>query len=688
MTSAATDTAVERIERYSVGHNTGPQVEPGEVVLLLPEPVHGEVAEPAGQRLRALFDAARAMTGGGGRVRVVAAGASLPDNWPGWIDECPNLVTTELGAYRAMHPIESTRDLARLVQDWLGRVAGDLSADIDAAESLYASMGNRFLQPLFEAVSYASGLAAAHPGSTFHCVDEDWLGVESLRTLVAPSGGRVRPEGGREPGHWRLRMAAWLGWRWLVAVGGQVRLYARAAPSRRRLAALRRPGSPRLWLALQPDWPRINRHVLEQVAGDPTAEYGVLLTTSLQPGDVTKPEGTKAVWPGIPEVLLDGPSPAIVDQIVGPDSLGGLVRGLVAGTRACVGAARRLFSQDNDLLRLAGGLDQPAVAQGVARLLTVDVLQAEMVGAAVRALVERRNVRGSVVVFSILNVVDTAAANSVLKRAGATTVDFRHGSGGLGWFGFHETFADFVLGRSSVDAKLVRMLGRAPLQVPPPRSVASRTRGRIHHLLITTGYCHESWRPSGFPLRHFEVELMRGAELLAAARPDLGIRWRPHPGDDAAEITARMARFPFLTLSQGGSLADDLAWADAVISYGGSTLTEAVQAGVPVLVHAMPSLLTYPDIALLGPERRFLYAADLPACFERLSRMCEASEEGCTVESARMFDLFFYPRDRVRVVTSLDPSQVGSTRPMVSSNGAGGLTSLSASGEGVCDDGG
>lgn len=647
-----------RIVRYSVGHGTDCAVLSGEAVVLLPQPAQGEIARSSDIRLGEAFSIAERLLREGQRVRVVATGASLRDSWPEWVEGATGLVTTELGAYRPVHPIVATRALARDAHDWLHRIAGRSgSGDDGVSETLFASLASRVLQPLFEAVAYAQGLVAVHPGATFHCVDADWVGLDYLRALATPNGSAVMPPALVGTSRWRGRLAAHLGWRLLLAIAGQLRRYGRSAQSRRALRRRRRAGSsPRLWLALQPDWPRINRHVLGQLDAART-DYGILLTTTLESGDTTQPGHAGPLWPGIPDDLIDEASSVPLDQVAGPGNVASLVVGLAKGIGTSLRAAWRVLKGDDAFLTLAGGLRGRA-ADGVARLLTIDLIQTIIVGDAVRALARRHALHGSVVVFANLNLTDTAAADRALRDAGAFTVDFRHGSGGGGWFGMHESFADHVLVWSATDLALTDMLSRSasttsPPPLPPPAPAHATP---IRRVLVVTGYSHDCWLLSGFPLRPFEIELLRGVEQLWRQNPEYEIRWRPHPSDDPEEVAARLARFPFLARSQTADLAGDLAWADLVISYGGTTLGEAVRAGVPVIVHVAPDLLAYPDVAAVPMGRSFFYATQLPGLVARLVEARDSDPAVAASVDHRLFDALFAPT--AATVTGLDFSVI------------------------------
>jgi hypothetical protein len=649
---------IERIVHYSVGHGTDAAVRAGEIVVLLPQPVQGEHASPSNIRLAAAFEMARGLWRPGVRVRVIGTGASLPNSWPDWIREVHGFVTTELGAYRMVHPIVATRDLSRAAHDWLDRLTGGKESTGKVSEALYASLAGRVLQPAFDAVSCVQGLVAAHPGAVIHCADPNWSGLEYLRSLAAESGGDVLPAAPARR-HWRRRMAIALTQRLVLAVAGQVRRYYLSAPSRKALRKRRRASTkrPHLWLALQPDWPRINRHVVAQL--DKTgADYGILLTTTLIPGDLTNPQYDGPIWPAVTEdVIRDA---AALDQIAGPSNLAMLVVGLVKGVLTSIRAATRLMKGDNRVLDLAGALHRTEVMDGTARLLTVDIVQTVLVGEAARSFVARCPVRDDIVVFANLNFVDTAAADWVLRNAGATTVDFRHGSGGGGWFGMHESFASHALVWSATDISLTGMLARPASVVKSPPLPLFRQVRPIARVLVITGYSHDCWASAGFPLRPYEIEMLEGAKLLQQQYPELDLRWRPHPSDEPSEIAARLERFPFLVRSQTIDLADDLAWADLVVSYGGTTLGQAVSAGVAIIAHVVPELLVYPDTAAIDGDRQFFRAAELP---ERFALLTATDPATAAAVDHRLFDALFAVPPGTATISDLDFTEVQSPTP-------------------------
>ena len=609
------------IERHSVRPpGAALDVEPHTIVIV-PPPGYDASITRRRSTLADAFAIARPIAASGEAIRIAAFCVTLECQRPPWTGASNGLVLTELGAYRADSPLLATRELVPAVRAWLDGLFADLIPELSDADHFFASACHRLLQAAFDALPYARGLHAAHPGSRFLCTEPDWPGIAILDSLAGES-----PRPAARSGRWSLRLYGAIAYQFARALAGQVRNRIRTRQARRRLAQLRRSGKshdPRLWLALWPDWPRVNAHVHATVTRKALQDrlpLGALLSSSLAAGERTEDgcrvKDQSALWPGLAP-LDPGNGDTIVEQAVTPLELGRWISTMASGARACWRVARRLSGQGPSLWLGPAQLNLDSHLPSLAALATTDVLQALSAAAAVRELRSRHDFAGRTVVFSSLALVDTATVEAMLRSAGATTVDFKHGAGGDGWYGVHETRASFAAVWTKPDEELARQLGQAAVLVPPiANGDKGRKRTRVTNVLLISGYTHATWRPAGYPLRPFQQELLRSAALLEQARPQrFHFRWRPHPADEPGLVAEDAQQVPFVERSATPTLAEDLDWSDAVLTYGGTTLALAIRAGVPVFVHAPPHLHSYPDIQAIPLNRRFFYADELPAQF-------------------------------------------------------------------------
>lgn len=644
MTDGAAQSSMVRlnIELYSVRPARLPADSEPQLVVIVPPPGLEVGAASVRSTLSDAFVMAEQLGAAGEAVRIAAFGITIDGHRPPWSEGRVRLVLTELGAYRTESPVLATRELVPPVEAWLNSLFADLIPEIPDAGHFFASACVRVLQPVFDALPYVRGLHAAHPGARFICTDPHWAGMTVLANLAGETPDPAPPHRG-----WPLKLYASIAYQLTRALAGQLRNRIRTGPARRRLAQLRPSGEPRdarLWLALWPDWPRVNDHVHATVTAHALRDgtpLGALLCSSLDTGERTedgrRAEDRSALWPGLGP-LDPAKGEAVVEQAVGPLSLSAWISTMGSGARACWRVARRLSAAGPRLRIGPAEIDLQSSLPQLAALATTDVLQALSAAAAVRDLLRRHNFAGRTIVFSSLALIDTATVETMLRAAGATTVDFKHGAGGDGWYGLHETRATYTAVWTRPDEELARQLGQAALLVPPASAPRERRkRARVTNVLLTSGYAHASWGAAGYPLRPFQQELLRAAVLLERARPArFRFRWRPHPADEAGLIAEDVREVPFIERDRATTLDDDLEWADIVLTYGGTTLALAIRAGVPVFVHAPPHVRAYPDIQAVPPERRFFYAQELVPELLRFVDRFEAGEEDVVATDAKL----------------------------------------------------
>lgn len=628
----------EKLERYSRRPDGAAvnEAQAEELVVLVPPRAVGEAINTERAPLGIGFELARSLLDQGQRVRLVAHGATIRGAWPKWAASADRLTLTELGAYRIGNPSEETRALAADVRAWLDRLFEGAVEGVGGGSIFYASAGGRFLQALFEAVPYVHGLAEAHPSARFDCIDPDWVGLRLLERRIEPEGGRPKRPQAPASAAWPLKVGAHFAYRFGRAAAGQVRNFLRSAPSRRRLAKLRarKPAEdPSVWLVMVPDWKRINRHVVDGVVV-PALEHGeplgVLLCTTLLPGErfdhaLGERRGSK-LWPAL-DLLGTSLEGIAIDQVVGPEDWGGLIRLLLRGAGRSAAIAFRLARSSPLLSSGSLQLDLSPHLPAVAALGTTDVLQALAAADAVAAAKRRHDFSGAAVVFAALNLVETTTVDQLLQRAGGTTVDFVHGAGGDNWYGMTETHASYRAVWTRTDAETCRKLGATPLVVRLPgcRQPSGQGAAGNRKVLVLTNYVHVDTAAAGYPLEPFQTELLEAIGLLASAFPgSLEFRWRPHPNDDRAMIERALRRAPGLDLSLDQPMERDIDWADIVITSPSSTVPQALLAGRPVFVHVPPALRCLTDIEAIHPDRSFFYANELVT---RMQRFLAAAAE-------------------------------------------------------------
>lgn len=613
----------------------------GVVVLCPPVSVGQQVAWPRPVLADAIA-ASRRYLETGDSVILVADGCTVPGVISSDLSNAERFGAAELGCYRLGNPIDATRPLSNEIRAWLDQQFAPALENLpgSAGAIFYGSLVGRMLQPLFDAIAYVEGLSAAFPGARFVVAGPPWLGSDLLRSLLVGSGGTVQA-GRSKYRPWRIAFPA----AFIIALGralaGQVRNYLRSNSARTFLAKNggRQSVSPVTWVALVPNWERINTHVLSRIAQpilDQGDDLGIILLNTLEPGERTmdgdRPFSADAApWPMLERLSPDFDKIAF-EQLVRPASPLRLVRALARGAWASVQIAWTLL-RDGPALRFgvyevaAGGL-----ARSLANLATIDVLQVRVVAEAFAELVVRQDFSESSVVFSTVGLADTAAADRLLHAAGATTFNFVHGALGDMWYGQNENCSDVMLVWTAADLATARtqvlQVSRVAV-LPAIRVPVSRSQTAVgSKVLFVTNYLHHDWAPGQFPLRPFLLEIFRCRDVIEAAtfRP-FAFRWRPHPSDVASEVAKISADFPAVELSSGTSLDEDLSWADFVVMSPSTSILDALDADVPVLIHSLPSVRYLPELAGADPSRLFFYAEDLRHSFPRLLADLEADRD-------------------------------------------------------------
>ncbi|RYG19858.1 hypothetical protein EON82_20930, partial [bacterium] len=373
------------------------------------------------------FEIARPIADLHGRVRIVGIGATLARQWPDWVADHPGLSFCELGAYSGSSKAEVSAPLRSAIQGWLDRIFEDVLPGTPGHRVFTGTAAVRIFQEYIDASPVVQMLTEAHPDTPVHYADASWLG----RGLA--EGPQQRKTSFAEV-VWKSRLAAATGVAFAGAVARTIRDRARAADSFRALRSQRSTGpSPRRWVALVSDWPRINWHVVETIAL-PTLEdhesLGVILLLGLSGGQraeaTLKREGTQR-WAGLGALQDHGERCQIV-QLVMPESRATLFLTLV---EAAFCSAKVWAAMAHNCVLHEGALTVDLHDQlwSLAKLASVDVLRVRLVEAAARERMPAASGRAPVV-FSANGTAEACTADLLLQRSGAITYHLFHGSSG------------------------------------------------------------------------------------------------------------------------------------------------------------------------------------------------------------------------------------------------------------------
>jgi hypothetical protein len=247
-------------------------------------------------------------------------------------------------------------------------------------------------------------------------------------------------------------------------------------------------------------------------------------------------------------------------------------------------------------------------------LFGVELCRVTMVERATRSFARRHALAGAQVVMATTYDAVTAIFDVVLQEYGAVTFDFVHGTTGDGWPGGTDTAASYRLVWSAADvavgdpARQTCIVAGLPRPRALPRKPLPRAARRV---LIMSNYVHRDMIVEGvFAQETSQLEMLRFAGLIRKLRPDVEVRWRPHPADAPAAVRRGLDAFGPLEVSRGAPLENDLAWCDVVVSSPSSAVFEALFADAPLFLHAHPELWGTPVTRFLDRERVFFYADD------------------------------------------------------------------------------
>lgn len=600
--TAAVEAAVAR---FTVRPHRDAPADPQHVVVTL---LDGDLDEA--------FATARVVAQAKGSVRLVGHGATLEATWPSWVRRQPGLVLTELGAYRAGNILDATADLRARYRDWIEKVFAPAAPAGTAADVYYAPAVLRLFHAVFESQVFVRGILALHPNATFHLVGQERRAFEAAQQAFAGGGRR------RDVAMGPALVAAWLSaCAFTLVECVRMRLAARRSFDRIDELARRETGrdEPSIWLGLVPDWYRMNKHLLDAGAL-PELEVGrrvgVILLGTLRAGmrdEVKLKEAvdTDKLWPGL-DWLNGQLDRCVVEQAVQPRSPRAFAEAVGAFVRSSASVAMAMARNPEPLHAIAQSLGTLTVARRAATAATLDVARSILAERAARELVSAHRLGGKVVAFAAANAAGFTSVEGVLRGAGAITVEHTHGSGGSAWYGGNESSAWYQCIWTHAEEQLLGKTRRC-IVAGMPQTLTLRPRApRVpRRVLILSNYVHRDRPYRAMPHEPFQTELLRVATLLRErfGEDAFEFRWRPHPADEPDAVERGHARVPFVTVSRGRTLAEDLDDCDVLVSGQSTALVEAIVGGVPFFVQVIPELIN--ELSWVPRERRFFTAEEL-----------------------------------------------------------------------------
>lgn len=619
-----------------------------EVIIVCAPPSVGSADAGARSSLEIGFKKAYSIASAGRAARLIAHGCTLPTSQPGWLNAHMNLSLSELGHYRLGDPIQQTRALSSSIRSWLDSIFAPAAGHRQASRIFYGSLAGRVLQPLFDAIPYAHGLAAAYPGGNFIITGDAWPGTHILRSLIEPTGGRVISPLPQRVRGWRLRFTLAFLFTFVRALIGQLKNYALSKKVRVFLtqhSSGDKP-KPKIWLGLVPNWERVNRHVIDRIAL-PLLErkipFGIVFITTLAMGERTQDRKEQKPTSDLPWPMLDFLKPHIkhipLEQLVRPYSLLRFLSALRIGCVASLRIGWRLLQQGPYLAFGPYRAELDKLCRPISALATIDVLPVALANEAQSELSARYNFTDCKVVFSSVGVADSAAADHALRQSGATTINFVHGALGDGWYGQTENCADYMMVWTHTDVANCINQGTSAIFSPPDSSFVYRKIScRVRNILFLTNYLHNDWTAANYPLKPFLLEMLRAQKLIEQEHPGVfRFKWRPHPSDVRTEIDRVASQFPAFELSGQKSLDEDLLWADIAITSPSTAILNALAADLPVFVHCPPAQRILPEMQALADERKFFFANDLSSSFTDLVKALDKDRTTATAPERELY---------------------------------------------------
>lgn len=498
----------------------------------------------------------------------------------------PGVCFTELGAFavadRGVDAIDLHREISALAKELFG--------ENPTARAMRSAVAWKLFLPLFEVWPLLPALV--------HAVGLEQVVVVERSPYLKPILDCFRVQTGSSLVR-RLAVTMLAPLASTRALGREARGRQRFLKSwNQRLAEA--PVARATWLALTPDWPRMNRPLVRGVgrASAERNELGVVLVGNL-PLSQRSEGGSDNSRGGLDEVSAS--AVPVVQAITPRDGLrfvAASATGVWRGSRA----AWRLARSHRPLSSLSGS----ASLKQVLGLFSTDALRCELGQAAARS-VELSDPRAGPpeVFFAAANNPGAAGADIVLQGKGAVTFDYLHGAPSdvyaAGGYGESTVFLAWV----ASDAERARRLGMRVELAGLPQRPAWRARATSPiRVLVASNYLHADQRtPSGWPFMPFLQELLETVRLARLEWPFLEWRWRPHPRDNPETVRA-LAREYRLEVSEN-ALEVDLEWAHLWVSSFSTVVLDALAMGLPVLHHRLPEHVGLPVGDHLVDQRSF-----------------------------------------------------------------------------------
>jgi hypothetical protein len=594
------------------------------------------VIAPGANKARG-FDRAHALLQNGRTVRLVGEGVSFAQAWPAWVQSSSGLLLTELGAYCSGDMARTCDGVRAGIVGWLRNIYGSALPGFDADVFYGDSLQRLFDEHVHFSLALPNIVKLDGP-RRYHYVGAEWIALENLRALVEQAGGSLQAPPRRVSRVWPIKAAAVGCIMFAGTFVEQLRRYIAERPSRVRLRELRQQQNhlptPALWVCMTPDWPRVNRHLIESIVS-PLLKYGdslgVLMQGKLIPGERQEFNMRRRVkgelWPGLGPVKRAFDR-CTIEQVGCAESFAEFLRAAVSTFRGSMRAVTRIASGSNYIDFGALHYDVSSRLPALMKLVTQDLFNAVLVHQATLAATRRRSLSGAKVVISgPLVIAPQILVAQILEQAGATTIDFVHGTMGnrlpyrrevcsIRCVWTHADTESYADTRKNIVAGMPRVI------FPNQRPAGYHAR----RVLFVTNYLHrDTVIGSDHPLWVYQDELMRCVSVVRERFGDrFQFRWRPHPADSEEAIVASMAGYEGIERSKGQTLAQDAAWADIAISSVSSAAIELLFADIPVFLHVRPTVAETPDVRYFAPTRCFCRANEILPEFARCVALLDA----------------------------------------------------------------
>jgi hypothetical protein len=560
------------------------------------------------------------------------------------------------------------------IDQWLDATFADVLGGFGGSQIFYGQAVLRLFRPIVE--GFPTSMKSIEKAGA---ADKQRNGSEMRREPGEQNGASLGVRAHRKRLSWPLLVllsgiAAFFG-----TVLYQVRAYVKESRSRVSLRRLRSRDlgtfTPRFWVVLVPDWIRINLHVLESVV-KPALQcgerLGVLLSGTLQAGarmeSNMRVRTGSGLWPGLGllEKRLDE---CTVDQVVSPQSVSEFVTVCVRTFRQTIRVLLRLARCPSQIRSGEFQFDLAKHKWQLAKLVTMDIWSAIAAERATHEVVERYSFAGATVILVGTAPSSLATTDLILQNAGATTVDFDHGSAG-DWLSNSPSCSTLRCVWTRADAASVAPLGQPTIVAGTPRTVTKkieRPNFQASNVLIASNYSHRDSRAgSSFPECSSQEVLL---DVVGVIRENFGqrfhFRWRPHPADDEEAVGATLKLYSRVELSRGNPLEEDVAWADLIITSTSSTVAQFLLAEIPVFLHVPFSRQHSSAVACFTSERKFLQAHDLQLSFVRCIAAMDAGDQSALAPERHAREAFFGPSGEpvslfdLLTNGSLQPSKTG-----------------------------